>query len=335
MRALPLLLALALPLSLSAQDKKQPMPAPERDDGSAGMGAHVPADKDTILRVQIFLDGELFTPGKVDGVLGEFSYKAVVNWNYANGNKDIYDWRPVIRAAEAKVPVTLADYTVREDMQAYINPELPEDPKTWQNYKAMLYRSMDELVAERFHTDETFLQLVNPGLNTTKLQPGDVVKVPAVKPFKIEVVKQYQGFKEDAVLSRHTVVIDTTERMGAVYDEKEIMIAAFPITPGKPQFIPHGQWKIVNMTTTPDFRYDKKFLEEGQRGTEAMHIPPGPNSPVGIFWAGLSKSGIGLHGTASPRTIGRAQSAGCVRFANWDAIRLPTLVRPGSPVIVK
>jgi lipoprotein-anchoring transpeptidase ErfK/SrfK len=113
------------------------------------------------------------------------------------------------------------------------------------------------------------------------------------------------------------------------------MLAAFPITPGKPQFIPHGQWKIVNMTTTPDFRYDKQFLEQGTRSTTAFAIPPGPNSPVGILWAGLSKSGIGLHGTANPRTIGRAQSAGCVRFANWDAIRLPTLVRPGALVIVK
>jgi lipoprotein-anchoring transpeptidase ErfK/SrfK len=56
---------------------------------------------------------------------------------------------------------------------------------------------------------------------------------------------------------------------------------------------------------------------------------------VGIIWCGISKSGIGLHGTASPRTIGRSQSAGCVRLANWDAIRLPELVRPGARVIVR
>jgi len=59
------------------------------------------------------------------------------------------------------------------------------------------------------------------------------------------------------------------------------------------------------------------------------------SSPMGILWASLSKSGIGLQGTAMPRTIGLAESAGCVRFANWDAIRLPTLVRPGSQVIVR
>jgi lipoprotein-anchoring transpeptidase ErfK/SrfK len=36
-----------------------------------------------------------------------------------------------------------------------------------------------------------------------------------------------------------------------------------------------------------------------------------------------------------PRTIGRTRSAGCVRLANWDAIRLPGLIRPGAKVIVR
>ena len=53
---------------------------------------------------------------------------------------------------------------------------------------------------------------------------------------------------------------------------------------------------------------------------------------MGIIWNGLSRPGIGLHGTAEPETIGRAQSAGCVRLANWDAIRIPTLIRPGATV---
>ncbi|MEM1296556.1 MAG: L,D-transpeptidase, partial [Verrucomicrobiota bacterium] len=80
---------------------------------------------------------------------------------------------------------------------------------------------------------------------------------------------------------------------------------------------------------------DKKMLEEGERGEEFYQLPPGPNSPVGVLWAGLSKSGIGLHGTNSPETIGRSQSAGCIRLANWDAIRLSSVVRPGATVIVK
>ena len=48
----------------------------------------------------------------------------------------------------------------------------------------------------------------------------------------------------------------------------------------------------------------------------------GPNSPVGVMWMGLNKTGIGLHGTNNPETIGRAASHGCIRMANWDALKL-------------
>jgi lipoprotein-anchoring transpeptidase ErfK/SrfK len=199
----------------------------------------------------------------------------------------------------------------------------------------MAYRSIVELVAERFHTDETFLAKLNPDKKMELLKAGDSVVVPNVRSFRIEEVKPLSSFKADPVLSKNTIVIDTTERIAVVYGPGDRFLAGFPITPGKPEFIPIGNWEVKTILTTPTFRYDKQFLEEGVRGGEAYQLPPGPNSPVGIIWCGISKSGIGLHGTASPRTIGRSRSAGCVRFANWDAIRLPTLIRPGSPVIVR
>jgi lipoprotein-anchoring transpeptidase ErfK/SrfK len=42
-----------------------------------------------------------------------------------------------------------------------------------------------------------------------------------------------------------------------------------------------------------------------------------------------------MHGTSDPETIGRARSAGCIRLANWDAIRLPSLIRPGASVEIR
>lgn len=306
-----------------------------QDLGPAKGDPTVPKDAETILRIQIFLDQQMFCPGKIDGAIGEFTYKGVVNYNYSRGNRDVYDWTQVIEDAYRAVPVLYAAFKMREELMAFVDPKLPEKPEQQVNFRYMSYRSVAELIAERFHTDESYLARLNPKKNINALKTGDIVFVPNVKPFRIEDVPKSKGFKEDAVLSKNTVVIDTKERMGAVYDPKERMLAAFPITPGKPQFIPVGDWKILTMVTTPTFRWDKKFLEEGQRGDTAYQIPPGPNSPVGILWSGLSKSGIGLHGTSSPRTIGRAQSAGCVRFSNWDAIRLPFLVRPGSRVIVR
>lgn len=306
-----------------------------QDTGPAKGDPSVPKDRDTILRIQIFLDKHLYGPGKLDGAVGEFTYKAVVNYNYAHGFKDIYNWARIQEAAEAEVPVVYAAFKIQPVLVKYVTTELPEDYEKASAYPFMAYRSMLELIAERFHTDESFVAVLNPKKDLAALKPGDIVVVPNVKSFRIEDIKPMQSFKTDTVLSARAIVVDTTERMAAVYDDKEVMLAAFPITPGKPQFIPVGTWKVMTMMTTPTFRYDKQFLEEGVRGEEAFQIPPGPNSPIGVIWCGLSKSGIGLHGTAQPRTIGRTRSAGCVRFANWDAIRLPTLIRPGTRVIVR
>ena len=329
MRGMKLLLLATLLLCLGSAAALAQDTGPREGDPS------VPKDGETVLRLQIFLDNNLFGPGKLDGAVGEFTYKAVVNYNYAHGHRDIYNWGPAIAAAEQEVPVPLAAFRVREDLLKHVNPALPEEPAEQVNFPAMAYRSLVELVSERFHTDENFLAKLNPQRDLNNLRPGDVVVVPNIRPFRIEDVKPLQSFPADPALAENTIVIDTQERIAAVYTGDDRILAAFPITPGKPEFIPVGTWAVKTILTTPTFRYDKQFLEEGTRGTEALNLPPGPNSPVGIIWCGLTKSGIGLHGTAAPSTIGRSRSAGCVRFANWDAIRLPQLIRAGSRVIVK
>ncbi len=113
------------------------------------------------------------------------------------------------------------------------------------------------------------------------------------------------------------------------------LIAAFPITPGKEQFIHRGVWAVKNSIELPQWRYDKSLLETGKRGKKSLNIPSGPNNPVGVLWVGLTRSGIGLHGTDRPTTIGRSRSAGCVRLANWDIVRVPSLLRPGSIAVMK
>lgn len=113
------------------------------------------------------------------------------------------------------------------------------------------------------------------------------------------------------------------------------LIAAFPITPGQPKFIRYGTWELRNMIELPYWRFDQQLLNTGKRSNNAINIPPGPNSPVGVIWNGLSRPGIGLHGTSDPETIGRARSAGCIRLANWDAVRLPSLIRPGATVEIR
>ena len=64
-------------------------------------------------------------------------------------------------------------------------------------------------------------------------------------------------------------------------------------------------------------------------------LPPGPNNPVGVAWISLDLPGYGIHGTPSPEHVGRTESHGCFRLANWNAEYLLRLVNVGTPVYVE
>jgi lipoprotein-anchoring transpeptidase ErfK/SrfK len=85
----------------------------------------------------------------------------------------------------------------------------------------------------------------------------------------------------------------------------------------------------------PTFRWDKGVLNHGVRTSEFFMLPCGPNNPVGVAWIGLSKPGIGIHGTNNPNSIGSFASHGCMRTANWDISRLAFMISKGTPVEIK
>ncbi len=291
-------------------------------------------DTDTIIRIQIHLDQHNHGPGHIDGRLGEFGKKAASVYNQVRGIP-IGNWHPLIRTSAKTIPEPYTTYTIKPGDLKFIVSGLSTAPAAMAKMKYLGYGSLLELVSERFHTTEVFLQSINKGTKTGRLKPGDTLKVPNVKPFEIEDLKVHHQYPKDTQLSSHTVVVDIRARVALFFDANKKVIGSFPITPGRDKFIQFGEWKITNMVTTPEFRWDKSMLETGKRSEEYYSLPIGPNSPVGIIWTGTSRSGIGLHGTSTPHTIGRAQSAGCVRFANWDAVRLPTLIRPGSRLVIR
>lgn len=317
---LPLVLAVvALAASPAEAALKRIRTSPEPDS----------KDVDTITRVQIFLDESLFGPGKIDGGVGQFTRSAVAHYNFVF-NLAPDNWFQVIQNAKKTVEEPFVDYTVTESDLTFV-AAVPTEPEEQAKLKSLSYRSIAEMIAERFHTDENFLVKTNPAVKWTGAKAGTVVRVPNVTPFRVEDIPKHKQFKPDDVLSKRLVIVDTRQRLAAIW-EGEKLIAMFPITPGQEKFIHRGEWTINIMVTTPEFRWDSQMLHEGKRSDTYYQLPPGPNSPIGVFWAGISKNGIGLHGTNSPHTIGRSESAGCIRFANWDAIRLSGLVRPGARV---
>ena len=150
--------------------------------------------------------------------------------------------------------------------------------------------------------------------------------VPNVEPFKIENYFKPTGEgiwtaglgKSD---TEHTIFISAPDMTLTVWEGSQL-VRAYPITLNETDS-PRGQRELGVIAPGPVYMRKKTGLD----------LNAGPNSPVGIVWCPLG-NGFGIHGTNNPDSIGRATSSGCVRLANWDAVRLAAMVRKGTKVMI-
>ena len=118
-------------------------------------------------------------------------------------------------------------------------------------------------------------------------------------------------------------------------DGQGMVMAQFPASAGSEHDpLPIGKWKIKGVARNPVFHYNPKLFWDAEPGNSAAKIAPGPNNPVGAVWIDLSKPHYGIHGTPEPSQVGHAQSHGCIRLTNWDAMRLAGVVSPGMTAIL-
>ena len=320
-----------------------------------------PGEIEAATRLQVFLDRANFSPGAIDGQYGEFTLKALALYRQSRGEQPPSlpakpDTAPDISGLDlASVGPAFIPYTVSEADLQNIGP-LPSEVPAQAKLKSLPYRDGAEAIAEKFHCDIRFLEQLNPG-KTKTLKAGDQLNVPNVEPFELATVKDLKPGSEiadpvandipdDAAAPNEkdkspepgppttSVKIDMKTNMLGVF-EADKLVAAYPVTVGSAQTAsPIGEWTVRGVAKLPKFRYDKQMLKHGERSGNFHMLPPGPNSPVGVIWIALNKKGIGLHGTETPETIGRAGSHGCVRLANWDIVRLAQRLKGGTPVSI-
>ncbi len=305
-------------------------------------------ERKEMTRVQILLDQANFRPGKIDGLGGEFTQKVADRYAAANGLP------PGARLDTSAMGEAYTTYTVTEDDKRWVGP-LASTPPAQAKLKRMPYADLWELVAEMFHCDLTFLKELNTGI--TELTPGTVLRVPNVAPFRMADVEALQKKRTEEALARKAaaanpeatpsptptptppafrLVLLREPRIIEVYDAENKMVACFPCTPGSSTIpVPEGTWKVMNNILMPTFRYDKSVLKSGVPSDEAYEIPAGPNNYVGIVWMGINRRSVGMHGTNSPDQIGRNQSSGCIRLANWDAFVLCQMAVKGTALEVR
>lgn len=290
-----------------------------------GTAIALPRPVATMLEAQVELHRRGFSCGAIDGVAGPQTVAALKRFQSAN---NLPDTGRLDRATCERLLLTepaLQEHVFTEAECAEVRPL----PPTWlgKSQETLLaHATLLELAAERYRASPRFLQRLNPQVDWTLLAAGAVIKAPAAERTVI-------------VGAPLRVVIRLAARELEVVDSAERVMAHFPVSIARMvEKRPLGQLHVMVAIPDPNYTFDPAVFPESAEAKQLgrkLILPPGPNSPVGRAWIGLDRPGYGIHGTPDPEKVGRTESHGCFRLANWDAVALLKLVYVGMVVVVE
>ena len=277
------------------------------------------------LALQIALDRRGFSCNTIDGQWGGKSQVALATYCAVNG----YAVPPTPELARdilfpRERDLFRIETVTQREHDALVR--IPATPEGKSKLKAMGYETIMEMYAERGHLTEGALRRLNPNVAWPNPPVGTLVKIPdfvngqAARSVKASVLR--------VTLSRFE---------STAFDEKGKLIALFPcsIAADEAKLPPASELQVTTLVPNPDYTYTPDRVSKDGRIVR-RRFPPGPNNPVGTSWMGLTLlPSYGIHGTPKPETIGRAESHGCFRLANWNAVRLRKMCETGTSVVVE
>jgi lipoprotein-anchoring transpeptidase ErfK/SrfK len=277
-----------------------------------------------VLEAQIALARKAISPGPIDGAIGSQTRAAIAAFQrsenlFENGLLDTNT-----RAQLTLDSPSMTTYGVTTNDLARLQPL----GKTWlakSEQSALEYETILQLVSEKFHAHSLLIKKLNPGVDWDHVAAGTSLSVPDVA---------YPDPDDKAAF----VVIHLSDKFLEAFDTETNLIAHFPCSiAAKVEKRPVGELHVAVIAPNPNYTFDPVLFPESPEAQQIGHkliLPPGPKNPVGVAWVGLDKPGYGIHGTPAPEQVGRTESHGCFRLANWDAAYFMKLAWVGLPVEV-
>lgn len=274
-----------------------------------------------MFNAEVLLDRLDLSPGVIDGKAGENAGKAIGAFQRSrglavSGKLDQATWNKLCESTST--PVLIAYMVTEDDVRGPFLRKIPRNFEGMASLHALSYRSAVQLLAEKFHTSEELIKLLNPGKVLDRA--GTIITTPNVV-----------DARPDGQVLR--IEVDKPAKAVRAFGRNDELVAFYPASIGSSEKpAPSGTYGIRRVVKNPTYRYDPRFEFKGVRAQKKLSIAPGPNNPVGVVWIDLTKASYGIHGTPRPEEIGKTQSHGCIRLTNWDALDLAKRVRKGTPV---
>ena len=305
----------------SAPEAVRPTPAVTNATNTPIVG---PVDE-RVLAAQAGLARRAFSPGSLDGLLGTQTRAALRAFQLREG-------LPVSGALDETTLARLQTNVVLFTNQLVTADDLARLlplGATWlekSQQERLEYETILELVAERALSNPKLIRALNPRVDWNACTAGTSLKMPAVAP------PEPSG---KAALIR----ISISARALQAFDEETNLLAHFPCSiAARVEKRPVGETlSVIVVAANPNYTFDPEVFPESAEARQLgrkLILQPGPNNPVGTVWIGLDKTGYGIHGTPRPEDVGRTESHGCFRLANWNAEHLFKLVSVGTPVMI-
>lgn len=277
-----------------------------------------------LFEAQLQLDRLGFSAGPIDGVNGGQTKAALLAYQQSKrlpmtGTLDEATSENLILTRSA-----LMNYTVTErDLETLVTT-----PSSWlgkSRLPRLGYQTLLETLSEQSHSNPKLIKRLNQNIDWSAVQAGQVIVLPDAT--------RERPMKKGAFLR-----IRLSTRTLQVMDERAQILAHFPCSIArKVESRPEGELKIELLVEGPNYTFDpKRFPDtpEARSGSGKLILPPGPNNPVGAVWISLNLPGYGIHGTPEPEQVGRTESLGCFRLANWNAEYLLKMVSIGQSIHV-